>query len=64
MMNERGEIALVILVFATVIGSSVALKEKEREHKKAMHYEQYHKEAVKKQKDLEEELGKAKLYQI
>ena len=62
--SERGEVVLMIGLFISMLACGVALKEQEREHKKQMHYQQYHEDAVKKQKELEESLEKSKLYRI
>jgi len=65
-MNEKGELVLLLGIMITLIGLGAAhsMRSQENAHKKAMHNEQYHKDAVKAEEATKESLRKAKLYKI
>lgn len=63
-LNQKGEAFVMIFLMIFAAGSVATYVEQERKHKKEMHYEQYHKDAKKKEQELQEALEKAKRYKI
>lgn len=66
MLNQRGEatLAVVLFVMAFVVGTHVEMDKKDKDHKKQLHYERYHKKAMEHEVEVREELRKAEKYKI